>query len=321
MTVVQPASKTAFVYDDIFLSHDPGARHPECPARLIAVKRAVVTSGLWERLRRVAPYPAGLKWIQTVHVHEHLKRIEEACKNAPADLDLDTSVSRDSFEVALYAAGGVMAAVDSVMDGEAVNAFCAVRPPGHHATPEKAMGFCLFNNVAIAARYIQLKYGIERIMIVDWDAHHGNGTQDIFYKDPSVLYFSAHQYPYYPGGGASGETGEGAGAGFNLNAPMKVGNGDGEYMTAFREILLPAAEKFRPEFVLVSAGFDAHEDDPLTHLNVTTRGFVMMTEVVKGIAESYSGNRLVSVLEGGYDVEVLGRCVVEHIKVLMKPQV
>jgi acetoin utilization deacetylase AcuC-like enzyme len=211
-----------------------------------------------------------------------------------------------------------MAAVDAVMDGKVRNVFCAVRPPGHHATRDRAMGFCLFNNVAVAARYVQERHGLRRVLIVDWDAHHGNGTQEAFYGDNEVLYFSTHQFPCYPGSGSAGETGEGAGKGFTVNVPMQAGSGDAEYLRAFREVLVPEADKFRPEFVILSAGFDAHEGDPITDLGVTTTGFAQLTDIVKGIAEKHCGGRLVSVLEGGYDLKNLGDSVVAHVKELMR---
>ncbi|MCX6376922.1 MAG: histone deacetylase [Armatimonadetes bacterium] len=309
--------QTALVYSERYLIHDPGTEHAENAGRLRAIVAALEESGLRGRLTVLSPTPAETSQIIRVHDAAHVERVRKACESAPANLDRDTTVSRDSYDVALLAAGGVLKAVDAVMDGRVRNAFCAVRPPGHHATRDKAMGFCLFNNVAIAARHIQDKHAIRRILIVDWDAHHGNGTQEIFYGDPEVLYFSAHQFPCYPGTGSATESGEGPGKGFTINVPMSAGSGDAEYLKAFSEILTPAAEEFKPEFVLISAGFDAHENDPLTNLNVTTEGFAALTALVKGIADTHCGGRLVSVLEGGYHPENLAAAVVAHVAVLM----
>jgi len=312
------AARTGLVYSDAYLAHDPGRSHPENPDRLRTIVRALKEAGLWERLAMVPPRPADDAAIARVHDRRHIARVREACRNAPAELDGDTAVSAGSCDAAFLAAGGVMAAADAVVEGKVRNAFCAVRPPGHHATRDRAMGFCLFNNVAVAARHIQDRHGLRRILIVDWDAHHGNGTQDAFYGDPDVLYFSTHQFPCYPGSGSAGETGEGAGKGFTINVPMRAGSGDGEYLRAFREVLVPAADRFKPEFVLISAGFDAHEGDPITNLGVTTGGFAELTRIVKGIAEKHCGGRLVSVLEGGYDRGKLGDSVATHVGELLK---
>jgi acetoin utilization deacetylase AcuC-like enzyme len=252
-----------------------------------------------------------------VHSPEHITALRELwAKGERFAGSPDTPVCESSYEVALMAAGGVLAAVDAVMAGKVRNAFCAVRPPGHHATRNKAMGFCLLNNVAIAARYVQKKYKLPKVLIVDWDVHHGNGTQDIFYEDPSVLYFSVHQYPFYPGSGRADERGAGQGTGRTLNVPLSAGSGDAELERAFLEKLLPAARQFQPNFVLVSAGFDAHEDDPLGGLRVTTEQFKRLTEIVRQIAAEHSRGRLVSVLEGGYDLEGLAASVETHVRAL-----
>jgi acetoin utilization deacetylase AcuC-like enzyme len=227
-------------------------------------------------------------------------------------------MSADSFRVAKLATGGALAAVDRVMDGTVDNAFVAARPPGHHALPDRAMGFCLINHVAVAARYVQKKYGLERVLIVDWDVHHGNGTQDIFYSDPSVFYFSTHQWPHYPGSGAAAETGSGAGIGATLNVPLAKGDGDAEIVAAFADKLIPAAKSFRPDFVLVSAGFDGHRGDPLAGLEVTAVGYGELTRIVVDIANEYARGRLVSLLEGGYDLTALSRSVETHLLQLSK---
>ncbi|MCX6354025.1 MAG: histone deacetylase [Candidatus Aureabacteria bacterium] len=309
---------TGIVYSDTYLDHDPGPGNPETPARLKAVVETLKRTKIWDELFPIEPVPATSEQVRRIHSREHIERVRDACERAPADLDWDTKVSGDSYDAALLAAGGVIAAVDTLMAGKARNAFCAVRPPGHHATREKAMGFCLFNNVAIGARHVQDKYKLSNVLIVDWDAHHGNGTQEAFYDDPTVLYFSTHQFPCYPGSGRADERGAGNGLGYTINVPMTPGSGDGEFLKAFREKLLPAAEKMKPDFVMVSAGFDAHDGDPLTQLGVSTAGFARMTELVKGIAEEHADGKLVSVLEGGYDLENLGQSVVAHIKALLE---
>jgi acetoin utilization deacetylase AcuC-like enzyme len=274
--------------------------------------------GLLDKLLVLQPEPAAEKWITRVHTAVYLRKLEEAVRAAPAALDADTMVSEKSYDVALLAVGGVLAAVDAIMAGRARNAFCAVRPPGHHAFPERAMGFCLLNQVAIATRYVQEKHGVARVLIVDWDAHHGNGTQAIFYGDPSVLYFSTHQYPYYPGTGSAQATGKGAGRGTTLNVPLKAGSGDKDIVRAFREKLLPAAEAFRPGFGFVAAGFDAHHQDPLAQLKVTGEGYAKLTRIVVDIANRFADGRIVSVLEGGYDLEALSRSVEAHLDALME---
>ena len=230
----------------------------------------------------------------------------------------DAPASRGSYEVALLAAGGVQAAVDAVMRGTVSNAFCAIRPPGHHALKNKAMGFCLFNNIAIAARYIQKHYQLSRVLIVDWDVHHGNGTQAMFYDDPTVLYFSVHQSPFYPGTGGAEETGEGKGLGFTRNIPMAAGSGDDEYRRAFSQELRPLAASFKPDFVLVSAGFDAAKDDLLGGMKVTPAGYAELTRIVRDIADQSCRGRLVTVLEGGYNLESLAASAEAHVRVLME---
>jgi len=212
-----------------------------------------------------------------------------------------------------------MAAADKVMAGSLDNAFCLVRPPGHHAEPGRAMGFWLYNSVAIAARYLQRQHGLEKILVVDWDVHHGNGTQAAFWRDPSVLYYSIHQYPHYPGSGAADELGAAEGEGTTLNSPMDAGAGDGDYLDELERRLLPAAERFKPDFVLVSAGFDAHRDDPLATMGVTADGFGRMTTLVQGLADQLCAGRLVSVLEGGYNLEALADSVTAHLTALHNP--
>ena len=310
------AMNTGFVFHPDYILHDPGAGHPERPARLESILAHLKGTGLLDDLTHIAPEPVDEKWLLLVHTEAHIKNLEQSAARAPIHLDPDTGMSEESYRVAKLATGGVLAAVDRVMDGSVDNAFAAVRPPGHHALPDRAMGFCLINNVAVAARYVQRKYGLERVLIVDWDVHHGNGTQDIFYADPSVFYFSTHQWPYYPGSGAATETGSGAGVGATLNVPLASGDGDAEIVAAFTHKLLPAAQAFRPQFVFVSAGFDAHRDDPLAGLEVSEAGYRELTRIVMDIANRFAEGRLVSLLEGGYDLNALSRSVETHLRQL-----
>ncbi len=316
--VAKPSTSapTALVYHPDYLLHDPGPNHPERPARLRAIMTHLQRQGLLDTLLLLSPEPASEQWITRVHTPMYLQKLRAAVRAAPTSLDADTWVSKHSYDVARRAVGGVLLAVDMVIAGQAQNAFAALRPPGHHALPERAMGFCLLNHVAIAARYAQEKHGVARVLIVDWDVHHGNATQEVFYTDPSVLYFSTHQYPYYPGTGAASQVGAGAGQGTTINVPLAAGAGDSEIIEAFRKRLIPAATAFRPEFVLISAGFDAHQRDPLAQLQVTETGYAMLTRIVKDIADRHAAGRLVSVLEGGYDLDALARSVEAHLRVL-----
>jgi acetoin utilization deacetylase AcuC-like enzyme len=311
---------SAIVSHPDYLLHDPGPHHPERAARLHAILSYLERQDWFTSLLQIRPAPAPEVWLTRIHTPAYLQRLQEAVRKAPVALDPDTRVSAHSYDVARLATGGVLAAVDAVMTGKARNAFVASRPPGHHALPERAMGFCLLNHVAIATRYVQEQYGVQRVLIVDWDVHHGNGTQEVFYTDPSVFYFSTHQYPYYPGTGAASETGEGPGRGTTLNVPLPAGAGDAEIIRAFREQLLPAAETFRPEFVFISAGFDAHQQDPLAQLQVTEAGYATLTRIVMDIAARYASGRIVSVLEGGYDLEALAHSVATHLRVLAAPE-
>ena len=313
-------SKTGFVYDDIYLEHKTTPDHPEAPQRLVAIVDRLKQTGLYSQLLTLTPYPAKVEWLKTVHSPEYVQRAENSCRNGTRFLDsMDTPISPKSYDAALMAVGGVFSAIDAVMQKKIANAFCAVRPPGHHAVEDAAMGFCMFNNVAIGARYIQKKYNLSKILIVDWDVHHGNGTQAAFYDDPNVLYFSVHRYPFfYPGTGGQAEKGSGKGLNYNINVPLPAGSTDADYIEAFKEKLEPAALTFSPDFVLISAGFDAHENDLLGGMKVTTRGFAQLTAIVKTIAQKCCENRLVAVLEGGYDLEGLADAVEAHINVLIR---
>jgi acetoin utilization deacetylase AcuC-like enzyme len=311
--------KTGFVYGDIYLKHETAAGHPERPERLKAITSRLKESGLLSKLVTLPPVPASLEWVTTVHTPQYVDRVRKSCPEGAAYMDsMDTPISRESYDVAVTAVGGVLLGIDEIMEGTINNAFCAIRPPGHHALKNRAMGFCLFNNVAIAARYIQKKHKLEKVLIVDWDVHHGNATQEMFYHDPSVLYFGVHQYPFYPGTGSAEEKGAGKGLNFNLNAPLPGGSGDEAYLKVFKEKMAPAARSFGPDFVLISAGFDAHEDDPLGGMKVTAAGFGQLTRIVKELAQECCQGRLVSVLEGGYNLKGLAESVETHLKVLME---
>jgi acetoin utilization deacetylase AcuC-like enzyme len=289
---------TGVVVDRRYRDHRGPDGHPERPERLAAVERAIDAHR--ERLTLVPARPASDEEILRVHGADHLAQIAEAARRAPGNLDPDTYVSAGSLEVARLAAGGAIDLARQVASGRLHTGLAAVRPPGHHAEAGRPMGFCLFNNVAIAARALQAEDGVGRILILDWDVHHGNGTQHSFYEDPTVLYASTHQYPYYPGTGAAGEAGHGKGTGFTLNVPLPAGCGDEIYLGALQRLLVPVTEKFHPELILVSCGFDAHADDPLAAMEVTGAGFRGMTAIVRALAEACCGGRVAFVLEGGY---------------------
>ena len=308
-----------FFYHPAFLEHDTGFGHPECPDRLQALLAHLQRTELWPVLSHREPAPAPRPILELVHPRPYVTMIEQVCPDGLTPLDPDTVISPGSWEAATRAVGTVTQAIDAIMAGQLQAAFCAVRPPGHHALSHQAMGFCLFNQVAIGARYAQTRHGLERILIVDWDVHHGNGTQAIFYDDPTVLYFSTHQFPFYPGTGSREEVGAGRGTGFTINVPLPSGSGDVEIIRAFQESLVPRALEFAPQLVLISAGFDAHRDDPMAGLQVTERGYAALTDIVMQIAQRCCAGRIVSVLEGGYHLEALGRSVEAHLRALMAP--
>lgn len=310
--------KTGLVYHPAYLEHDMGMGHPESPNRLRAIVQQLEQSGIMARLTRIAPRQAEDEWITQVHTPSYVASLaKQAPSSGRVSLDPDTSMSPGSLTAAYLAAGGALAAVDAIMSQEVNHVFCAVRPPGHHAEANRAMGFCLFNNVAIAARYAQKKHGLARVLIVDWDVHHGNGTQHSFEDDPSVLFFSTHQYPHYPGSGRDSERGRGAGEGYTINVPMEAGEGDEEYRRIFHEVLVPAADAFKPDFVIISAGFDAHKDDPLASMGLTEEGYRDLTGIVAGIAQRHAQGRVLSSLEGGYNLTALAASVDAHIQALL----
>lgn len=273
--------------------------------------------GLVKDSARVTRRPASEDEIAMAHSREYIATVKRDVRGGAHNLSTgDTAVGPRSLDVALEAVGGVLNAVDMVLGGRAKNAFCAVRPPGHHATAVRGMGFCVFNNIAIAARYAQKKHGISRVLIADWDVHHGNGTQDIFYDDGSVFFFSSHQSPWYPGTGAAGETGDGAGKGSTMNCPFPAGAGRAEVVGALRERLIPAMDAFKPELVMISAGFDSRLGDPLGQFRLTDEDFADLTRMLMDVAEKHADGRLVSVLEGGYSLSGLAAGVGAHVKTL-----
>ena len=309
---------TAIIHHPVFEQHDTGPGHPESPERYAVVMQALRGDAeLWPRLLEVEAAPAPRGDVQAAHTPQHFKHVERAVSEGIGYLDADTPVSMRSLEAALRASGGACRAVDMVLKGEAQNAFLPTRPPGHHATSDRAMGFCLFNTAAVAARYAQRHYKeVERVAVIDWDVHHGNGTQGIFYDDPSVFFFSAHQYPWYPGTGTRAETGVGRGRGYTLNLPLRARTPASEHRRAFETALEEIGTKFKPDLVIISAGFDSHAGDPLGQLLLTDEDFVSLTRVAKEWARDACAGRLVSCLEGGYNLQTLGATVAAHVRTL-----
>lgn len=305
--------KTGFAYHSDYLNHDTGPGHPERPDRLRASLVALQQSDVWDQLHHIEPTPASVAQIAYAHNPAYSEHIRQHCeKEIP--LTYDTTVCHESFDIALLSTGGVLRAADAVATGVVQNAFAMVRPPGHHATPGQSMGFCLFNNIAVTARYLQREHGVGKVAIVDWDVHHGNGTQDIFYQDDSVFFFSIHQSPLYPGTGSSRERGSGEAQGTTLNVPVPSGSGDDVYIRVFTDTLIPVLRDFSPEFLLISAGFDAHYLDPLAGTEITADGFATLTDLLLAFAEETTSGRVVSALEGGYSLEGVSESVVAHVE-------
>ena len=320
---------TGLIYDPIFLEHITPENHPDQPQRLEMAMNVLEALNWLERdgLVLLAPRAASEDELAAVHERGYIHEVEEAARKA-AEIHAgggritqrfatDTYVSAQSYEAAIRAAGAPLTAIDAIMKGEIDNAYCLVRPPGHHAVAEAAMGFCLFNNVAVAARYAIDQYGLERVMIIDFDVHHGNGTQEMFYDDPRVLYFSTHQAPFYPGTGLSNERGEGKAEGTTINVPLPASTGYETFEPVFRQVMAPAADRFDPQLILVSAGFDAHWDDPLGQLNLSTAGFAQLMNVIIEEARFLCNGRLVLVQEGGYSLDAMAACVATCINLLL----
>ena len=297
------------------MSHHTGAGHPECAERLSVTMEHLSALPLYDELKHYEPLPVEQELIEANHSSAYLTRARQTCAGGSTFLDsLDVTVSEESYDIALKAAGATLALAEGVINREISNGFALVRPPGHHAEHDQAMGFCILNNVAILARYLKAVHGLDKVLVLDWDVHHGNGTQHTFEEDPSVLFASTHQYPFYPGTGAWSETGIGKGSGATLNCPMPAGSDDKDYEAAFMEKILPAIDQFKPEFIIISAGFDAHRDDPLGEINLSTGFYGWMTDRIMEMADKHAGGRIVSVLEGGYNLAMLPLCIEEHLK-------
>jgi len=296
------------IYDPVYLEHDTGT-HVENSQRLTAIMSHLEENGLKDKLVLLSPRAATMDELATVHAPEYVSQIQNQAEGGGGWLDPDTVTSPGSYNAAIYAVGGALTAVDAVMSRQVNSAFALVRPPGHHASCWQAMGFCLFNNIAIATKYALSNFEIQRILIVDFDVHHGNGTQDTFYADPHVLYFSTHQYPFYPGTGSIDETGARNGEGYTVNIPLLAGWGDNEYQAVFEDVLAPIARRFEPELILVSAGYDAHWADNLALMQVSVSGFARLVEIIKTLADMLCQGRMVFTLEGGYHLEALALSV------------
>jgi len=306
---------TGFVYDPIFLEHDTGS-HPENGGRMTATMGLLEECGLLVELERIPVRAATPQELALVHDPRYVDGVRRVADEGGGWADPDTLITPRSYDVAAHVVGGTLNALDAVIRGEVRSAFCLVRPPGHHATPVQAMGFCLFNHVAIAAAYALEKHGLERVAIVDYDVHHGNGTQDAFYADPRVLYASTHEYPFYPGTGAAEEMGSGEGRGFNINIPMPHGSGDEEHLRAFAEVVAPALRRFRPQLIIVSAGYDAHFADEIAMQKLSVDGYGALVSIVKAAAEELCDGRLLVAQEGGYHLTALPWCVRRTIELL-----
>ncbi|MFO0969245.1 MAG: histone deacetylase [Gemmataceae bacterium] len=310
---------TILYTDPLFLEHETG-RHVEVPARLRSITARLHKSGLAEHCARGLFTPLSPDAVARLHSRAMIERAAEVCRHGGGMLDADTVVSPRSYEVALAAAGACASAVDAVLKGQDKSALCLVRPPGHHATPSHAMGFCLFNNIALAADHARVAHGLSRLLIIDWDVHHGNGTQDIFYNDPTITFLSIHRFGhnFYPGTGAADETGSGPGLGHTVNVPVRFGTRRHDYLALFERAVEKAADRLKPELILLSAGFDAHAADPIGSLGLDVDDFVRMTTFLKQVAATHCHGRLVSCLEGGYNLEALAESVEAHLQELLE---
>jgi len=313
-------NKTGFLHDERYQEHKTGRYHPEVPARLARVYEGIKDAGLLPKLIPFKASRADLKWIELVHDRPYIERLAAACRSNESVFDSpDNQMCAQTYEIALLAVGGILDVVDQVMEGRLDNAFCAVRPPGHHAETNKAMGFCYFNNVAVAARYLQNRHGVQRVGIIDFDVHHGNGTQHIFEGDSTVFYYSIHEHPSfaYPGTGREFENGKDFGYGYTKNSPVLPGQGDEDYKKLIQSDLWPAFQEFNPQVILVSAGFDAHEDDDMSGVKLSTDGFSWIMHRIMELARYSADGRLISVLEGGYSLRRLPELAAKHVEILL----
>ncbi len=313
--------RTGLLYDERFLKHRTGANHPELPERLTAIYNGIRDRGLLEHLQVIPAQAAPRMWIETVHDRDYVDRFEAACRNGQQSFDSpDNQMCADTYDVALLAVGGILDMADRIVNGELDNAFCAVRPPGHHAEKAKAMGFCYFNNVAVAASYLQTQWLIERVAIIDFDVHHGNGTQAIFEDDPTVFYYSIHEHPSfaYPGTGRAFDNGVQRGTGYTRNTTVLPGQGDDFYREAVENELGPAITHFRPQVIIVSTGFDAHVDDDMADISLSTAGYAWMMDEIMKLGDRVADGKLISVLEGGYCLERLPELAADHVQSLLQ---
>ncbi|QQE11018.1 histone deacetylase [Planctomycetota bacterium] len=312
--------RTGFVYDDRFLEHDTGPGHPERPDRLRAIIEKLQQNHLIDQLIRIEPEKISLDRVLRLHDREYIERLQQSCMDGKRFIDSDDSaICEQSFDIALLAAGSILAAVDAIMNDTIDQAFCAVRPPGHHAEHDQSLGFCLLNNIALAADYLTDRYKLKRVAIIDYDVHHGNGTQHLFEKRDDILVINIHQHPstLFPGTGFVYEEGEEQGKGYTMNLPLQPNSDFSDYRQIFIHKILPKLNEFKPEFVLLSSGFDASQDDPLSNMNLSPINFAWITNMLKQVAAKYAHHRLISVLEGGYDLRSLAECTASHVQALL----